>query len=487
MNHDLALAIFRSLAVAGPPEKKLRRLKSFSNRDWQRTFPWLDESGLALELLNVLDRANARGILPPAIEKDLSVRLANNRQRLAAMRGEFDLINCAFEGAAVEYAVLKGFSVVPAYTPDPSLRSQHDYDYLVHTSSVETARQVLRAAGFHEKAQRPGLDPSDTIEFTGGLSGCSASGEEWYSARIPRRVELHLSLWQYDRDGISLQTPKDALSRKRYASWEGLRFPVLAGNDALLFHCLHAFHHILDYWCRTSCFLEIARFLAGRASDREFWDGFRSVVNVAGNLPDIVGLVFRLASELFEAPIPQGFGLAGGNRRSRALDVWVRRFGIEWALARYPGSKLSLLLHQEFVENPWAWREIRRRRLLPFHGLDRAAEPLEPNMKSKWRAERQQWRFAIARVRHHLMGLATYARHAPGWQRMLRRRGVGTAWRPGSVATPGSRTASSRKKSHGLTHSEESRAGRPTAPVFSVRDRVPDADCLLPTEKGPAQ
>ena len=450
MNQNLALAILRSLTVAGPRDK-LQRLRSFSHRDWERTFPWLDESGLALELLNVLDRANARGVLPPSIEKDLSVRLANNRQRLAAMRSEFDSINRAFEQAGVDYAVLKGFSLVPAYTPDPSLRSQHDYDYLVDASSLETARQVLRAAGFHEKVQRPGLDPSDTIEFIGGLANCSASDEEWYSARIPRRVELHLSLWQYDRDGISLQTPKDALVRKRYAGWDGLRFPALAGDDALLFHCLHAFHHVLDYWCRPSCFLEIARFLAGRASDREFWDSFRSVVNGTENLLDIVGLIFRLASQLFEAPIPQGFGLAGANRRSRALDLWVRRYGIEWALARYPGSKLSLLLHQEFVEDPSTWREIRRRRLLPFHGLDRAAEPLESNMKSNWKAERRQWGFAIARIRHHLVGLATYAWHAPGWQRRLRRKGA------------------------------------PTGSVFPARDRVPAADCLLPSEKGGAQ
>ena len=451
MNRDLALAIFRSLAVVGPGEKKLQPLRSFSHRDWQRTFPWLDESGLALELLNVLDRASAARILPPSIEKDLSVRLANNRQRLAAMRGEFDLINRAFERSGVEYAVLKGFSLVPAFTPDPSLRSQHDYDYLVRASSLETARQALRAAGFHEKAQRPGLDPSDTIEFTGGPWDCSASGEEWYSARIPRRVELHLSLWQYGHAGIPVQAPKDALARKRYASWDGLRFPALAGDDALVFHGLHAFHHVLDYWCRPSCFLEIARFLAGRASDREFWDSFRSLMNGAGNLPDILGLVFGLASQLFEAPIPQGFGLTGANQRSRALDLWVRRYGIEWALARYPGSKLSLLLHQEFVEDPSAWRELRRRRLLPFHGLDQAAEPLESNRKSKWKAERQQWRFAIARVRHHLVGLATYAWHAPGWQRMLRRQGA------------------------------------PTDSVLPARDRVPAADCLLPSEKGGAQ
>jgi hypothetical protein len=413
--------------------------------------------------------------------------LAHNRQRLAEMKREFESINRAFEGAGVDYAVLKGFSLVPAYTPDPSLRSQHDYDYLVHPRSLEAAKQVLETAGLNEKEQRPGLDPPDTIEFNGEPWDCSASGEEWYSARIPRRVELHLSLWQYDRDAIRIRVPKDVLKRKRQACWDGLRFPVLADDDALLFQCLHAFHHILDYWCRPSCFLEIARFMADRAQDQEFWGRFRASVEGAGDLPEISRLVFRLASELFCAPIPEGLGL-GAGQRSQVLDLWVRRYGIEWCLARYPGSKLSLLLHREFVHDPAAWRSIRRDRLLPFHRPVRAADPSEPNLKSRWKARRQQWRFALGRVRHHLAGLATYAWHATDWRRTLHRQRASAAKGIPAARSRQPAVASSKRPHRFPDYTAQGPAPMPPATdLRPTTETLPTTECWLPTGRGPAQ
>jgi hypothetical protein len=465
MNRNLALAVVRSLAVTGPSAERLGRFKTFSIREWRRTFAWLDDSGLALKLLDAVDRTGAADVLPPRVTKKLRVRLASNRQRLARMKQEFDSLNRAFERAGVDYAVLKGFSLMPEYWLDASLRSQYDYDYLVHPRSLEIAKQVLETAGLYEKSQSPGLDPQGATLFVGEPLDYSASGEEWYSLRIPRRVELHLSLWEHDRDAIRVQTPQDALERKRYACWDGLHFPVLADDDALIFQCLHAFHHILDYWCRPSCFLEIARFIAGRASDQDFWDRLRSRVGGHSYLPEIAGLVFRLASELFGAPIPGRFSLGGASRRSRALDLWVRRYGTDWSLALFPGSKLSLFLHREFVEDPAAWSDVWRSRLLPFHRPARVAEPRESSLKLNWKAKWQQWRFVAARFRYHFAGLVAYAWHVRGWTRMLRRR-VGSG--------------------------ELGVGSRPTEEGFS---RLPTADCLLPasadrrlpTEKEPAR
>jgi len=421
MNRNLALAIVRSLSVTVSLAGHLEHLKTFSSRDWESTLSWLDDSGLALYLLDVVERAGGADELPARVRAALRTRLDFNRQRLAHMKREFDSLGRAFQRAGVDYAVLKGFSLVLAYVPDACLRSQYDYDFLVDPRSLETAKQVLTTAGLCEKSQSPGLDPQGVTSFVGEPLGCSFSGEEWYSWRIPRRVELHLDLWEYDRDGIRLALPEGVLQRKRSASWEGLWFPVLADEDALLFQCLHAFHHILDYWCRPSCFLEIAQFLAGRALDRSFWHSFRSRVSRDPNLSDITSLVFCLASELFGAPVPTEFDLGGATHRSRALDRWVRLYGIGWSLTRFPGSKLSLLLHREFVEDPALWRQVRRSRLLPFHRPARVAEPRQSNLSSNWKAVWQQWRFAVARFRCHLLGLTTYAWHLRGWNRRIGR------------------------------------------------------------------
>jgi Uncharacterised nucleotidyltransferase len=390
---------------------------------------WLDDSGLALELLRAIHRTGMADVLPAWVAEKLRVRLDRNEQRLAEMKQEFDSLNRALARAGADYAVLKGFSLVPAYTPDPSLRTQYDYDYLIHPRSFEAAKRVLQASGLYEKSQDSEPDPHGTRLFVVQPLDCSGSGEEWYSSRIPRRVELHLSLWEYGRDAIRIQVAEDVLERKRYACWEGLRFPVLADDDTLIFQCLHAFHHILDYWCRPSCFLEIARFMAGHVSDRGFWDKLESRIKPSRDLRDIACLVFRLASDLFGAPIPAGFTLDGASR-SRILDLWVNRNGINWCLAPFPGSKLSLFVHREFVDDPTVWSEMWRRRLLPFHRPARVAEPHERNLKSNWTAKWQQFRFVRARLWHHFTGLVTYAWNVHRWRRVLRPPKAMANWEP---------------------------------------------------------
>lgn len=416
MNRDLALVIVRSLAVGGPAESSLDALKAFNDRDWRGTFAWLDDSGLALELLALVERTSRNAVLPRWVADDLRIRLANNRSRFYHMKREFDSLNRAIELAGVEFLVLKGFSLVPEYVPDAELRSQYDYDYLVAPRSFETAQRVLEAASLHRKI--PDGNEQGTALFAGEALDCSATGEEWYGAQIPRRVELHVKLWEHGRDAVNVQSPHDVLERKRFATWEGLRFPVLADEDALVFQCLHAFHHILDYWCRPSCFLEIARFLNGRSSDDGFWEILRSRTYGVRHVREIAAFVFALASGLFGAPIPRGFALDGSTPCSRALALWVHRYGLDWCLARFPGSKLSLFVHRELVEEP-AWSEVLRGRLLPVRRPALVAEAAEPNLKSNLRARWQQWRFGVARAWHHAAGLASYFWNVRGWHRLL--------------------------------------------------------------------
>jgi hypothetical protein len=473
MNRSLAYAIIRALAVSGPTEERLSRLKRFNDRDWRRTFAWLDDSGLALELLDTVERAGAPDVLPRWVAQDLARRRAGNRHRLRQMKQEFDGLNRAFDRAGVDYAVLKGFSLVPAYTPDPALRSQYDYDYLVHPQSFHVARQVLESAGLYEKSQSAGLDPQGATLFVGEPLDYSVSAEDWYSAGLPRKVELHLSLWEYERDAICVDEPQDVLQWTRQARWEGLSFPVLADDDVLIFQCLHAFHHILDCWCRPSCFLEIARCMVRRETDRRFWAAVESRIDGGKCLSDILRFVFRLAADLFGAPIPARSSLAGASRRSRAIDLWVQRYGIGWCLARFPGSKLSLLVHREFVEEPAAWSEVCRGRLLPFHRPASVAEPREPNLKSNWTAKWRQGRFVMARARYHIAGLAIYSWHISGWKRTL-----------GALARAKKEPDSPAASRQWAAHSPKNPRDFPSPAADS---RLPTADCLLPTEKETAR
>jgi hypothetical protein len=420
MNRALAQCVVESLRVTGPFEELLVRLGTFSRRDWQQTLPWLDDSGLALYLFERLHQSGLRQALPVEIEARLLGNLDSNRRRLAKMREEFASLNRRFEAAGVEYAVLKGFALVPDYCPDAGLRSQYDYDYLVAEGSLAKAQQVLEAAGYSKKVQSPGFEKVGASLFAPQSLHLPASDEDFYSSGISRTVELHLSLWEPNRDRIRLETPAGALDRTTLATWEGLRFPVLADEDALVLQALHAFQHTLDYWCRPSCFLEIAYFIARRHSDSAFWERFRSRLEGRRHLFEIVGLVFALAASLFKAPIPTEVRAWTTENLSAALSLWVQRHGWNWALARFPGSKLSLLVHRQFVEDADLWKDVMLSRLIPIHRPARVVESGNPTLSSRTLATWGQWRYVYSRVKFHVGGALGYAWELPRWKLVLR-------------------------------------------------------------------
>ena len=419
MNRPLAQCIVEALCVSGSSEDCLARLGSFGLGDWQRTLPWLDDSGLALYLLERISHSEFHNAFPVRIEARLRRNLASNQQRVAEMKREFASLNLGLEAAGVEYAVLKGFALAPDYCPDAALRTQYDYDYLVHPKSVKIAQQTLRAAGYSQKIKSPGFQPAGESLFANQPLSLPLPDHDFYSVNIPRAVELHVSLWQTERDMIGLEAPEDALDRKRTGSWDSLRFPVLAEDDGLIFQSLHAFQHLLSYWCRPSWFLEIAHFMAKRRSDEAFWEQFRSRVNNRRCLPEIVALVFSMAETLFGAPVPAQVRTWLAANLPSALSLWVRRYGRKCALAGFPGSKLTLFVHREFIHDPAIWKKVQRGRLLPFHRPAHVTEPGNPSLTSHWKASWDQWRFVLRRFQFHLGALLSYGWELPRWKRIL--------------------------------------------------------------------
>jgi len=419
MNRALARCIVGSLRVTGSLEEPLAKLVKFRRPDWERTLPWLADSGLALYLLKRASQSDLHEALPAPIRDHLRRNRASNRRRIAEMKTEFGSLNCRFKAAGVDYVVLKGFTLIPDFCPDASLRSQYDYDYLVRPESVGLAQRTLEAAGYSRKTRSPGFEPAGEFLFAAQPLSLPSPDEDFYGAHIPRTVEVHVSLWQTDRDMINLDVPEDALDRKRMANWDGLCFPVLAEDDSLIFQALHTFQHILSYWCRPSCFLEIAHFIAQRYSDEAFWEQFRSRVGGRRQLPEIVALVFSMAETLFGAPLPSQIRVWVEANLRPTLSLWVRRYGRNWALAPFPGSKLTLFLHREFIDDPAVWREIARSRLFPFHRPARVAEPGGPSLTSRRKANWSQCHFVLRRLQFHLGSLLSYGWELPRWERLL--------------------------------------------------------------------
>ena len=194
----------------------------------------------------------------------------------------------------------------------------------------------------------------------------------------------------------------------------------LAEDDSLIFQVLHAFQHILNYWCRPSCFLEIAHFLAGRQCDTAFWERFRLRVEGHRYLPQIVGLVSGDGGNALSCSAP-----ARNRRRGRPAPCpplflsGCERHGREWALARFPGSKLSLFVHREFIEDPEIWKEVERSRLFPFHRPAKVVESGDQRLASRWRASWEQGHFVLSRLKFHLGGFLSYTWELTGLEEKL--------------------------------------------------------------------
>jgi len=204
--------------------------------------------------------------------------------------------------AAGRYAVLKGFALVPNYCPDASLRTVYDYDYLLSAESMVSVQRSLEAGGY---VRKPDREEHPIVYFQASRPlWLPSRQEDLYAAGLPRTIELHYRFWDNNSVGIPLGLPQDTLTRIRLRDWQGLRFYSLGEEDELVFHVLHAFRHILNYWCRLSTFLEIACFLERRSSDAAFWERFTERIQSAPPLPEIVGVVFLLATRLFGAEIP---------------------------------------------------------------------------------------------------------------------------------------------------------------------------------------
>src|SRR5215472_810972 len=124
---DAVIASFRQ----GDGDTCGRELLRFNVRDWRRGWHWLDASGLALYFRQRIATSCIEEYVPAEILNGLDRRLEDNKQRTVQLFSEFEAINRAFQMAGLHYVNLKGFTLIPDYCPDPSLRCQFDLDFMI--------------------------------------------------------------------------------------------------------------------------------------------------------------------------------------------------------------------------------------------------------------------------------------------------------------------------------------------------------------------
>jgi hypothetical protein len=424
MNRKLAKKIVDCLQLVGNATD-LDQLRGFTERDWRRTLPWLDHSGLTLYLLRRLDNLQATDVLPPSILKRFRGNLTQNRRRLDHIANRFATINERFYREGVNFAVIKGFSLVPEFCPDPSLRTPCDVDYLVDEQSLPLAQRVLEELGYCLE-QITDLE----VQFRMPSSRTPSRSDDPYSQETEVMVELHLGLWNQMSTGVVLAEPEFRLEETVNHEWQGRCFPVLRKEDAFVLQIIHVFRHILDGWVKLCWLLEIEYFLSAHWSDDTFWDRVDVRMHEVPLLTEFGAIVMGLAGTILATTAPPRVArwvqsLSAGAR------LWVDRYGRTLVMENhpfdsfgslsFPSAKLSIFLQWEFIPDRLAQREATRRRLFPWKSPPRVVSLDDKTAGGFLEAIRLQSQFDIQRLIFHIRSDLRFLWELPRWREANRR------------------------------------------------------------------
>jgi Uncharacterised nucleotidyltransferase len=392
-------------------ETSAQRLSRLTARDWQRSYHWLDASGMALYFLDRVQSLGIENHLPAATLERLRGNLADNRQRSSSMLVEFASLNQSFQRASLVFANLKGFSLSPESCPRPELRCQQDFDFLIDGTQLDLARNILSKTGYELIAATP-----DVWEFK------TASDEltritDHYKARPQRCVELHFAS---SGPPAHLLFRDSRLERRTRHSWGGVTFATLAPADQFIAQAVHIFKHLCTACTRLSWLLEYRHHVAVRFLDEAFWQSVREHAGSDAQISIAIGLATLLSFRIFGGNAPAQLEEWTSARLPASVRLWADHYGREAILADFPGTKLYLLLQDELKGNDESWKHAKRKKLMPLRPAPRIVSVrTDDTVWKRVRSELYQLRFLLFRLRFHVVEGLHYLIEAARWKRRL--------------------------------------------------------------------
>jgi hypothetical protein len=420
VERTVAEAVVNFLSFSGETSAHVGELAGFHDREWRQAVSWLHDAGLALYLLQKLKQENITNILPSAILSRLEENLAANRRRVVYMARQFEFLNQKFNAAGVRYAAVKGFSLVPQFCPDASLRHQSDFDYLVGHQSLLVAQTVLEEAGYflskHKTNEFVFLMPSRAIP---------PPDDEQYEAHAPHAVELRVAFWDSDVHGVFLTGPRFSVDNTKTQRWQDSVFPALPEEDAFLLQVIHAFNHVLTGGVRMAWLYEIGYFLNQRSTDEWLWQRVERRIGENALLREIVIVVAELSAHFFKAPLPAK-SIIWAQKPDPAVRIWIKNYARTWVFAKnrvdqlglFSAAKVVLFLHQQYLPDAGVRRHQMRIRLLPWEQFFRRAGSITGKSSANAGGRRRQLKHALIRFLFHATAGLRYLWEIPRWRRL---------------------------------------------------------------------
>ena len=403
--------VFQSLH-SPPREDAVLQFAALRSTDLRKVLLYLDQTGLAVYLLNHLAEHSLYSVLAPQLQHALEERLEKNQARSEDMFQEFTEVVAALDSAHVTYAVMKGFSLVPDYSPAICIRHQTDLDIQIDAASTQAAHRALQKLGYGLESR----DPSGETKFERQLGRPFRAMDDIYAVQSTSRIELHQHFWEC-RFQVVLDFDQNPLARRTFKTVRKVKFPVLAEEDRFIGQLLHAFRHFLKGWIRSSWLFEIASFIRAHSANQALWEAVSNRRDCEKTV-HACGLILLLCRQLLGTSIPERLHEAFIAPLPRHLRLWVELFGSTWAAADMEGSKLNLMIHEHFVPDPRSWRKQHASLLIPRRTPAVCLESrVHGETVANWR--RRQAGVFFQRTSFHFSRNVEYALHSLRWHYAL--------------------------------------------------------------------
>jgi Uncharacterised nucleotidyltransferase len=397
-----------------PDFAAIATLPSPGSRNGQRLMLWLDESGLALNLLVGIRTQAASSRSIEEWREVLELRMERNAIRMKDMLAEFQRLNNAFRTKGIRVITLKGFSLVPDFCPDPVVRHQTDFDYLVDPHEVAAAGEVLQSFGY----STPKLSCTEESSFITPLFHTPARGDNLYALQHHRQVDLHVSVIE-SSPWLDIAVPRNSVQHAVPRNLKGVQFYSLPLADQFVCQALHAFRHCFRSWLRLSWLLELGRCMELHQADDALWE---IVIARSGDGPTmrrIFAFVLSLTNRLFQARIPSPFLSRISPSMTPVMLAWLDQFSVEWAISDWPGNLSNLFLASEFISDKKLRKQYFASRLLPKRARMSIETMASPQKKHSMAWNFQRWQYLAHRSRVHLKSLVSLPLEQLRWKRAL--------------------------------------------------------------------
>jgi hypothetical protein len=388
------------------------RLAVFDECAWRKSYNWLDASGLVLYFLQRIKSLKIESAIPMKVLERFEKNATDNRDRTADIFAEFIRINRAFRNAELTYVNLKGFTLVPDACSDAALRCQFDLDFSMFHGDVGRCEEILKQNGYWLAGA------TDNVrEFRAG-SRQLPSVRDLYKATSQRCLEVHFVGSTMQEAGSNEDKPISTQQR----SWNGLKFPVLPECDKFIAQALHLFKHLRSEWTRVSWILEYASYVKFHCEDDVLWLEVSKNVSQDTEAMVALGAATLIANQTFGiVSIPSILAFAMDNLPI-PVRLWIERYGSKVLMAKFPGTKLYLLLEKALDDGNAIGSSSVRDKLVPFH---RPRRIVSSSSGERWsqiaRTYLAQHRYNVFRLWFHLVNSFFYMIEVPFWKRYIAR------------------------------------------------------------------